>query len=166
MKPLQNNNNDPVFAELFARVSPEIADSFNEEQLKAIKKAFGYQSWNRHPLDLRVSVPIPGLHFYLVLLAGSERRSKQRLRSKKGVYPLWTPSNIVFLIGFFSVLSTSCFVLFPFLFSSLVSSLTSISTSAPNPTSIPWLENQFDCEHTSRTWRNGKCWDYEHNPMF
>ncbi len=164
---LLHNNHDPVFAELFVRLSPEIADSFNEEQLEAIKKAFGSQSFSRHPLDVRVSVPIPGIKFYLVLLAGLERRSKQRLRSEKGIYPFWRLSNIIFLIGFFSVLLTSILILFPFVSSSLASSLAFISnTSSPNPTSIPWLEHQFDCEHTGRTWKDGKCWDYEHNPMF
>ena len=164
MKPLHNNKHDPVFAELLARVSPEIANSFNEEQSEAIKKAFGSQSFSRHPLDLRVSVPILGLQFYLVLLAGQERRSKKRLRFEKGVYPLWTIGNIVFLIGFLSVLLSSTLILFPFVSSSLASSL--IPISEPYPTSIPWLKNQFECEHTGRTWKGGNCWDYEHNPMF
>ena len=166
MKPLEKNSNDLIFVELFAKISPEIADSFNQEQLEAIKKAFCSPSWNRHPLDLRVSVPILELQFYLVFLAGRERRSKERLRSERGVYPLWTPTNLVFLIGFFSVITTSSFIVFPFLFSSLFSLLIAISTAQPNPTSIPWLENKLDCEHTGRTWRDHKCWDYEHNPMF
>jgi len=159
MKSLQHS--DPVFWQHFAKISPEIADTFTEEQLEAIKQAFASRSWNRHPLDLRISVPIPGLRFYLVLLAGRERRSKKRLRSEKSTYVLWTPSNIIFLIGFLIVLSTSCFSTFSLIFSSL----SSISNS-PHPTSIPWLHNQFDCEHTGRTWRNEECWDYEHNPMF
>ncbi|BAZ03411.1 hypothetical protein [Calothrix sp. NIES-3974] len=33
-------------------------------------------------------------------------------------------------------------------------------------TSIPWLQNRADCEHTSRTWEGGKCWDGEHDPTF
>ena len=152
---------DPVFDQLFAKIPPEITDTFTEEQLEAIKKAFSSRNWARHPLDLRVSVPIPGLRFYLVLLAGSERRSKQRLQYQRSVYPLWTPGNIVFLTGFLIILLTSSFTTFSFLFSLL----TSVPTS-PYPTSIPWLDNKFECEHTGRTWRDGDCWDSEHNPMF
>ncbi|WP_017316392.1 hypothetical protein [Mastigocladopsis repens] len=159
MKSLQHV--DPVFEQLFAKIPREITDTFTEEQLEAIKNAFGSRHWTRHPLDLRFSVPIPGLRFYVVLLAGSERRSKQRLRYERGIHPLWTPGNIVFLIGLFIILLTSSFTTFSFVFSLL----TSVPTS-PHPTSIPWLHNQSECKHTGRTWRDGKCWDYEHNPMF
>jgi hypothetical protein len=159
MKSLQHV--DPVFEQLFAKIPQEITDTFTEEQLEAIKKAFGSRSWTRHPLDLRVSIPIPGLRFYLVLLAGPERRAKQRLQYERSVYSLWTPGNIVFLMGFLMILLTSGFTTFSFVFSSL----TSVSTS-PHPTSIPWLQNESECKHTGRSWRNGKCWDYEHNPLF
>ncbi|AKG22436.1 hypothetical protein [Calothrix sp. 336/3] len=33
-------------------------------------------------------------------------------------------------------------------------------------TSIPWINNKHDCEHTARTWKNDKCWDAEHSLMF
>ncbi|MBO3458095.1 hypothetical protein G7B40_034760 [Aetokthonos hydrillicola Thurmond2011] len=160
MRSLQHN--DTVFAEFLAKIDPEIADTFTDEQLDAIKEAFGSRSWNRHPIDVRVSVPIPGIPFYLVLLAGSERRSKQRLRSEKGLYPLWTPSNIIFMIGFIIVLSVSGLTTLSFVFSSLSYTY----NSSPHPASIPWLENKSDCQHTGRIWEHGKCWDYEHNPMF
>lgn len=152
---------DPVFKQLFAKIPCEITDTFTQEQIEAIKKTFGSRSWNRHPLDLRFSVPFLGLRFYLVLLAGSEQRSKQRLQSERSLHPLWTPENMIFLTGFFLILLTSSFTTLSFVFSLL----TSVPTS-PYPTSIPWLHNKSECQHTSRTWRDGKCWDYEHNPMF
>lgn len=158
MKSIQHH--DPVFKQLFAEISPEIADTFTSEQIEAIKRVFG-RNWNRHPIDVRVSVPILELRFYLVLLAGSERRSKQRLRSEKGVYPLRTPGNIVFLLGFFTILLTCGFTT-----SSLVSSSLTSTSDSSFPTSIPWLHNQSECEHTGRSWRKGECWDSEHNPMF
>ncbi|NJM71068.1 MAG: hypothetical protein HC862_13015 [Scytonema sp. RU_4_4] len=97
----------------------------------------------------------------MVLLADPEGRFKQRLQSKKSVYRLWTPSNIMFLIGFFIILLTSGFTTFSFVLSLLPSTSTSFY-----PTSIPWLYSKSECEHTGRIWRNEKCWDYEHNPMF
>jgi hypothetical protein len=35
-----------------------------------------------------------------------------------------------------------------------------------HPTAIPWLNNQTACEHTSRVWKDGNCWDKEHSPDF
>ncbi|MBR8838626.1 MAG: hypothetical protein DSM106950_32655 [Stigonema ocellatum SAG 48.90 = DSM 106950] len=162
MKTLDKNDHNSAVAELFANISPEIAESFNDEQLEVINKAFSSRRWNRHPIDLRVSVPIAGLQFYLVFVAGRERRSKQRLHSQKGLYPFLTPGNIVFITGFLTILSISSFTVFPFLFSSL----TSVFRSSPYPTAIPWLENKVDCQHTGRSWKNNECLDYEHNPMF
>jgi hypothetical protein len=35
-----------------------------------------------------------------------------------------------------------------------------------HPTVLPWLQTQAACEHTSREWRDGECWDREHSPDF
>ncbi len=102
-------------------------------------------------------MPIPGLRFYVVLLAGSERRSKQRLRYEKGLCPFWTPANILFFIGFIIILSTCSYI--------ILSSLTPIFPLY-YPTSIPWIYDKSECEHTSRIWHDGKCWDSEHSPNF
>ncbi|PHM11325.1 hypothetical protein [Nostoc sp. 'Peltigera malacea cyanobiont' DB3992] len=148
---------DPTFEQFFAEINPQVANTFTVEQLEAIKRGFAFRSRTRHPLDIRVSVPIPGLRFYLVLLAGSERRSKARLRLEKGLYPFWTPANILFLIGFLIILSACSYTIF--------SSLTPLSRSY-YPTSIPWIYDKSECEHTSRIWNDGKCWDSEHSPNF
>jgi hypothetical protein len=156
---------DPVLEELFTQIQPEIQDSLTTEQVTAIKKAFGSNTWTRrHPLDLRITLPIPGLRFYMVLLGGEEKRSKQRLQYAKALFPLWTPSNIIFLIVFSMILSVCSFATFASLFSSFRS--ISNSSSSPSPTSIPWIFDKSECEHTGRTWEGGKCWDGEHNPMF
>ena len=34
------------------------------------------------------------------------------------------------------------------------------------PTSIPWIHSESECKHTNRTWRDGECWDYEHDMTF
>ncbi|MBD2362171.1 hypothetical protein H6G36_13415 [Anabaena minutissima FACHB-250] len=156
---------DPVFEELFTQVQPEIKDTLTTEQIIGIRKAFSSNTWTRrHSLDLRVKLPIPGLRFYMVLLGGVEQRSKQRSQYGKVLYPLWTASNIIFLILFLMILSGCSLVIF----SSLLSSFSSIShsSSSVSPTSIPWIFDKSECEHTDRTWEDGKCWDSEHNPMF
>jgi hypothetical protein len=35
-----------------------------------------------------------------------------------------------------------------------------------HPTSIPWIDNSSQCEHSGRSWENNECWDSEHSPMF
>jgi hypothetical protein len=161
MKRLQQNNS--VFEQLFAEISPEIKDTFTVDQLESIQIAFGSNNITSHPMELRVSVPTSELRFYLVFLAGLERRSLQRLRYEKSLHPLWTLSNIIFLIGFLIVLLASSYATLSFILSSLTS--TFIPTP-PYPTSIPWIDNQSECRHTNRTWHDGKCWDSEHSPMF
>lgn len=34
------------------------------------------------------------------------------------------------------------------------------------PTSIPSINDQFQCEKSERIWRDRKCWDYKHDPSF
>ncbi|OUL24284.1 hypothetical protein BV375_24020 [Nostoc sp. 106C] len=34
------------------------------------------------------------------------------------------------------------------------------------PTSIPGIDDQFECENSDKIWRNHKCWDYKHDPSF
>ena len=161
MKSLQRK--DPAFEQIFPKIPPEIARTFTEEQLNALKKAFGFRDWNRHPVDIRVSIPIPGIRFYLVLLAGRERRSYPRLQVSRRMYPLWTPVNALFITGFFILLLTSGFITFSYVFSSL----RSISLPAtPFATSLPFIENQSLCEQSGKIWRYEKCWDTEQNPSF
>jgi hypothetical protein len=146
---------DLTFEKLVAEIAPEVANTLTLEQLEAIQRVFNSRVWTRHSLDIRVSVPIPGLRFYLVLLAGSERRSKTRLRSEKGLYPFLTPANSLFVIAACSYT----------IFSVALSLLTPLTT-LDYPTSIPWINDESECEHTSRVWNDGKCWDSEHSPNF
>ncbi len=161
MKRLQQNN--LVFEQIFAQISPKIPNTSTVDQIESIKMAFGSNNKTSHPVDLRVAVPTPELRFYLVFLAGLERRSLQRLQAEKSLHPLLNPSNIVLLIGFVIVFLASIYATFPLIFSSINSIFTPIS---PYPTSIPWINNQSECRHTNRTWQDGKCWDSEHSPMF
>ncbi|NEO03876.1 MAG: hypothetical protein F6K50_53925 [Moorea sp. SIO3I7] len=33
---------------------------------------------------------------------------------------------------------------------------------AAHPTSIPWINDSYNCQATGRAWEQGDCWDYEH----
>ena len=152
----------PSFDNFYNKISPEVQKTFTHEQIQAIKIACeSNNSYRRHPLDIRVSVPIPGLRFYLVLLAGKERRSKQRLQYERSIYPWYNPVNVLFIFLLLAIFSTSSFSIFQFFFSST----TSKSTES-HPTSIPWIDNELQCQHTKRVWQDDKCWDAEHSPTF
>ncbi|MDM9380624.1 hypothetical protein QUB80_07880 [Chlorogloeopsis sp. ULAP01] len=73
-------------------------------------------------------------------------------------------SKIYLLILAIVAFGTSSFT-FILLYSSQLAANSSTSTSS-HPTSIPWIESKLECEHTNRTWHDGKCWDDEHSQMF
>ncbi|MDY7020985.1 MAG: hypothetical protein SWJ54_06425 [Cyanobacteriota bacterium] len=136
-----------------------------EEQIIAITQALvtaqTVQQWhNSHPVNLRLTSPIPGLKFYLVLLAGRERRSTQRLKVERQKHPVLTPLNILVMaitLGSFAIsLTTFTYVMLKFVSPSGVIA----------PVSIPWLDEKRECEKTERIWQNGECWDSEHSPEF
>ncbi len=89
---------------------------------------------------------------------------RDRQSIKQGKFQLSTRAKIMFFAVFVTVLPTSGFCI-----ASLILSFYNVDStfsSVNHPTSIPWLSEQSQCEHTRRTWRDNKCWDYEHNPMF
>ncbi|MBC1240019.1 hypothetical protein [Nostoc sp. 2RC] len=151
------------FENIWTQIDPTIKNTFDTEQIKAIEKSLETSTKSNHSLDLRISLPISKLNFYLVFLAGNERRSKQRLQYEKSLHPLWTPINSLFLIATAIVLSASSFTIFANVLSSVNYTFSSLGE---NPTSIPWIDNEFDCQYTRRTWRDDKCWDSEHNLLF
>ena len=136
-------------------------ETITYEQLQAIKMVCETNNWNRHFLDITVSLPIPAIRLYIILLVGKEHRVKRRFRYEKGVYPLRDPINILCLLGLLIIFLISSFAIFTFVWSSIYSIPT-----LPYPTSIPGINNQFDCERTYRIWKDGKCWDSEHSPVF
>ena len=142
-----------------------VNSNLTEEQVMAITQALvtarTVQPWqSNHAVNLRVTVPIPGLKFYLVLLAGRERRSPERYQLERRKHRLWTPWNILVV----------AMTLGSFAFTIVMSVYLLLKWGSPSetaaPTSIPWLTNQSECEQTGRIWLHGECWDTEHSPDF
>ncbi|MFN6562103.1 MAG: hypothetical protein RMY28_020240 [Nostoc sp. ChiSLP01] len=79
-----------------------------------------------------------------------------------------TKNNII-LIGYLIALPIFTLITLSFLVPLLSVLPTNLSTSVGNfhhSTSIPWIDDASECEHSGRDWRDRKCWDNEHNPMF
>jgi hypothetical protein len=70
---------DPNFTRRFlAALPPDLAATFTPQQLMGVQRCFGLRHGGRHALDLRRSFWTPFGRFYLVLLAGPERRAPER----------------------------------------------------------------------------------------
>ena len=64
----------------FKRLDPEVAESFSEEQKRAIWTMFGGRGIAKHAVEFRRSLPLPcGRRFYTVFLCGREHRGFTRL---------------------------------------------------------------------------------------
>jgi len=56
----------------------------------------GDRVWVAHPVDIRVSLPLPFGRYYLTLVAGPERRAQPRLSVEREQHPLRTFGNFAF----------------------------------------------------------------------
>lgn len=93
-----NINTDPEHViPALDRLPQAIRASLTAEQQQAISAFVAPTPANAHPVDLRVTVPVPGRPMFLSVLAGPERRSRSRLSLERKRHPLHTVGNIVFL---------------------------------------------------------------------
>jgi hypothetical protein len=83
--------------QLMRSIEPDIRHSLSPAQEAAIRAAATRNPWVDHPVDLRLSLPLPFGRIYLTLLAGRERRSAARRRSER--HPLDSLGNVCFAAG-------------------------------------------------------------------
>ncbi len=57
------------------------------------------QPWTEHPVDIRVSIPLPFARYYLALVAGPERRSADRLTDERRRRRLVRFGNVLFVLA-------------------------------------------------------------------
>jgi hypothetical protein len=70
---------DEVRGEAFLRKLPaDIRDSLTPAQAEAISRVAQGSIQRKHPIDLRLSLPLFGSRAYMVLLMGKEKRSSAR----------------------------------------------------------------------------------------
>ena len=84
---------------LLRAIDPEIRHSLSPEQEAAIRTAAGRNPWQGHLVDIRLSVPIPGLQCYLTMVAGREKRSLARRRQDRTLHPIVSLGNIAVFAG-------------------------------------------------------------------
>ncbi|MFE4105188.1 hypothetical protein [Almyronema epifaneia] len=152
-----------VFKQFIERLPPHIVASFSEAQLNAMQKALEPRAWRQHPVDLRLSVPLLWKRFYVVLVAGPERRTPDRRASDRSAQALWTSGNLIvmFLVSLAGVLMLS-----GLLHISSISLSPLLEQQEAAPVGIPFKADKTSCEESGRTWRENQCIDYEHDPTF
>ena len=82
----------------FRRIPPKVTATFTPSQIRAIAKAVYDRPGQGPAVNIRVSVPLLFGRVYIAVLAGRERRSRQRLREERAANPLATAGNLVFMI--------------------------------------------------------------------
>ena len=86
-----------LIRQLFANLPNHIRQGLTTEQSAALAEAARHCKWGAHQTDIRFSMPLFGKRYYLVMLAGEERRSKARRISERAQHPLTTAGNLLFV---------------------------------------------------------------------
>ncbi|WP_304641938.1 3-phosphoshikimate 1-carboxyvinyltransferase [Pseudomonas sp.] len=75
---LRKSEQDAFVKGLKERLPAELRESFTNQQLDALRIAFGARRWGKHPVDLRGTLDLLGWRYYYVLLIGRNRRNLTR----------------------------------------------------------------------------------------
>ncbi|OKH15986.1 hypothetical protein FACHB389_35450 [Nostoc calcicola FACHB-389] len=97
----------------------------------------------------------------------SNSKSVLKISPKNKTYSvLGTKNNIILLTGYLISLPICTLITLSLLLRVFSINLFTPIESSHYSTSIPWIDDPSECEYTGRNWRDRKCWDDEHNPMF
>ena len=84
---------------LFDRMPEWVLDTLTNEQKEAIHEAATEPTWDRHPVNIRLTIPFVGRYFYLTVVGGTGNRSRERRADERHQYPLRTLANVFFFVG-------------------------------------------------------------------
>ncbi len=77
-----------------AAIDRDEAEAAEGEDLAAEERANLRQWSGEHPINLRLSVPLPFFRFYVTIVAGKERRSAARRAEERRRHPILTAGNL------------------------------------------------------------------------
>ncbi len=99
-------DSDGFIARFLARVPADVAATFSQAQLVAIKD-FVINDRARQAVDIRWTIPLIWFRFFIVVLAGPERRPPERRAAERAARPILTWSNAIVIAVFLVMLLTS-----------------------------------------------------------
>ena len=86
-------------------------DAFKGELGVAAREKPGDTPWgNDHPVNIRLSIPLPAGRWYVTVLAGRERRDAERRREERQKHSLLTSGNMAFLFIVGVVIGGGCWM--------------------------------------------------------
>ncbi|TVQ06264.1 MAG: hypothetical protein EA368_17480 [Leptolyngbya sp. DLM2.Bin27] len=144
---------------VLARMAPEVAATFSPAQREALQMAL---TPRRHPVNIRLSLPLGLTRIYLVVLAGTEVRSPDRRRQDLVQHHLWTPLNMLVMAG---TMGAGILALLAMLQLAAVD-ISGLLNPDVAPAGIPFKADRTSCEASGRTWQNDNCLDFGHDPTF
>ena len=86
-----------LFAGLTRQLPEETRELFTDQHLAALKEACGKLRWGDHPVNIRVSIRTLFRRYYIVLIAGPERRSAERRVEERKYHRFSKVGNYLFL---------------------------------------------------------------------
>ena len=85
--------------ELLANIPEAVVESFTADQRAALWNAAKPVSWRKHPINIRITFPFFGCHYFVTIVGGSERRAPDRIKRDSKMHPLKTAGNVLFMLG-------------------------------------------------------------------
>ena len=85
--------------QLMGSIAPAVLESLTPEQREGIRAAARRDGWDKHPVNIRMSLPLPLGRCYVTLVAGRDRRSAARREKDRTRHPLDTVGNLLFAAG-------------------------------------------------------------------
>jgi hypothetical protein len=100
---------------ILARLPDEIHSRLTPDLKEALARATAPRAWGEHPIDIRLSIPLPFGRYYLALVLGPERRNDERRKTESASHRVMTPANLAFILGivvaFYGILGIAALLL-------------------------------------------------------
>ena len=85
---------------LETRLAEETPEGFDCDSSAPGRKSPGGECWgNDHPVNVRLSIPFLFARFYVTVVAGKERRSRERRTSEYRKHSLMKVGNVLFIVA-------------------------------------------------------------------
>ncbi|MEJ2214010.1 MAG: hypothetical protein P8Y20_08110 [Gammaproteobacteria bacterium] len=84
----ENNNSSEIYADFtISRIDAVVRESLTPTQLQAVRDALvANQSFKKHAVDVRGTIPLFFARFYFVILAGRDKRRKTVDKEKRRAF--------------------------------------------------------------------------------
>lgn len=91
--------------QLIRDIDPVVRETLSPAQEEAIRAAAGRNPWATHPIDIRLTLPLPFGRFYVTFVAGRDRRSPARRSLDRNMHRLDRFGNLIFVMSCFGALA-------------------------------------------------------------